>query len=409
MKILHTADWHIGAKWGIVDRTEDLLERAVPDIVNLAINEKVDMLLVAGDIFERQTNDSVQSAAEILREPFRELLDAHIDIVLLLGNHDSPPLFKFLRSAIQLVEGDKANRGRLHILNSAWVTTCKNLQIIHLPYMRPEHAAKTLQENFADLPDTVEMANWTIGRKLDQIAHKLRERIDHRLPALMAYHGTVQGTTIGTNEKTYEITYHQDFMLSPDSLLFNDQVPQYNALGHIHQYQELSRAVPTRYAGSIDRLDRGEREYEPSVILVELPENGRRAICERHKLPRPTPFLDENVSNQADLIALQDRLGAEKCSLALGHITLNCEPDQAYMLDQAVRDTFPRLQGVKNAVQRPRNVTHDKEMTAISDIKALANPPQTIRSYIAEKMPANEREGLLHALDVVEEALGHDH
>lgn len=408
MKILHTADWHIGEKWKGVDRTPDLLGRAVPDLVKLALTERVDMVLVAGDVFERQTQESVRNAAQTLRDPFRALLEANIDIVLLLGNHDSPSLFRFLRSAVELVSEEQPERGQLHILNGVWIKTISGLQIVHIPYLRAEQVEQASRSKAFELPNTAQMANWKMGRQLDQIAQTLRSRLDNSLPAMMTFHGTIQGATVGVNEQSREFTYHQGFMLSPNSLLFNDQVPQYNALGHIHKWQELSGSVPTWYSGSVDRLNLGERAYEPSVMVVEFPENGRYANCQRIPLPRPTPFLDEQIGTQVELQALCDELGQEKCQQALGQFTLTCEPTEAYALDQAIRDAFPRLRGVKEAVLRPRHIPR-QQSTIVRDIQSLNNPSQTIRTYITENVAEREQEGLLQALGAVEEKLGHDH
>lgn len=409
MKILHTADWHIGTKWEGVDRTPDLLGRAVPDLINIALTEQVDIVLIAGDVFERQTQKSVKNAAQTLREPFQALLQANIDIILLLGNHDSPALFRFLRSAVELVGQAKSERGKLHILNSAWLTTIANLQVIHLPYLRAEQIEKIAHSSALSKENTTEMANSQIGRQLDNIAQRLRNRLVDTLPAIMTFHGTIQGATIGTDEHSREFTYQQDFMLSPDSLLFNDQVPQYNALGHIHKWQELNNPVPTWYAGSIDRLNQGEIAYEPSVIIVEFPDNDRYAHCQRIPLPRPTPFLDEQLGTQAELQTLCAQLGAEKCQQALGQFTLTCDPTDAYALEQAIRDAFPRLRGVKKAVMRPRHTPRRGANTPTSDIKSLANPSQTIRTYISNNIAQTEQQSLLQALTIVEEHLDHDH
>lgn len=410
MKILHTADWHIGITWEGVDRSKDLLERAVPDVIKIALQEKVDMVLVAGDIFERQTNDALEKAAQTLREPFRELLDANIDIALLPGNHDSYPLFRFLRSAIELVGDRKNTQGQLYILNSPWITNIKDIQIIHLPYLRSEQIEKTLNETLSNLPGSIEEVHQELGRKLDQIAQRLRDKINHKLPVLMTYHGVVRGSTVGSDEQAYEFTYHQDFMLSSESLLFNDQVPNYNALGHIHKCQKLAGAVPTWYSGSIDRLNRGEKAYQPSVILVNYPDNGRQVEVECRHLPRPTPFLDDNIADEIQLKALCNELGTEACELALGHITLTGNPIEAYALDQAVRDAFPRLKGIKKAVLRSRTMFTDiADNTNTINIKDLVNPVRTIRTYISDKMPQEQQEGLFNALAIVEDELDHDH
>ncbi len=408
MKILHTADWHIGATWEGVDRSSDLLGRALPDIINIALNEKVDIVLVAGDIFERQTNEAIEKAAQTLGEPFKELLDANIDIALLPGNHDSYPLFRFLRSAIKLVGGNTNERGQLHVLNSAFVSHIKGLQFLHIPYMRADQIENLLNSISSESPNTIEGINQEIGRKLDQIALSLRGKIDHSRPALMTYHGVVKGSTVGPDEQAYEFTYNQDYMLSPESLLFNDQVPGYNALGHIHKCQELNGAVPTWYAGSIDRLDRGEKTYSPSVILVTYHNNNCQVEVEPKELPRPTPFLDEDIKDEKQLKALHDKLGSEGCNLALGRVTLSCDPVEAYILDQAVRDAFPRLKGIKGAVRRSRSTIIEADSSGnVINLNELINPVHTIRSYISENMPQERQEGLFNALAIVESEIVH--
>lgn len=406
MKILHTADWHIGATWEGIDRSSDLLDRALPDILNIALKEKVEIVLVAGDIFERQTNDSLEKAAKTLREPFKELLEANIDIALLPGNHDSYPLFRFLRSAIELVGENTYNRGQLHVLNRVFLSNIKGLQILHIPYVRSEQIESLLNMFSSESPNTIEGMHQEIGRKLDQVAQHLRRRLNHSEPTLMTYHGIVRGSTVGSDEQAYEFTYHQDYMLSPESLLFNDQVPSYNALGHIHKCQELKGTVPTWYAGSIDRLDRGEKTYKPSVVLVTYPDNSHQVEVERQQLPRPTPFLDEDIKDEKELKMLRDELGEESCSLALGRVTLSCDPVEAYILDQAVRDTFPRLKGIKGAVRRSRSTITEADCNEnVINLNELINPVQTIRTYISENLPQERQEGLFNALAIVESEL----
>jgi exonuclease SbcD len=408
VKVLHTSDWHIGAKWKSVDRASDLLERAVPDVVNLALAERVDVVLVTGDVFERQTTESLQQAAQTLGQPFRQLLDAHIDVVLLVGNHDSPSLFRLLRSAIELVGGSSQPRGQLKILNSPWVTTVRDLEIVSLPYLRPEQIDQVLQESAAQVANNVEMLHWQLGRKLDRIATELRSRLNPASPALLAYHGLVPGATLGVAEDAPEITYHQAYLLAPESLLFNDQVPQYNALGHIHKHQQLPGAVPTWYAGGIDRLNQGERDYTPSVVLINYPAKARRVEIETRQLSHPTPFVEEAISRETDLKAICDRLGEEGCRLALGRFTLTSAPADFHALDQAVRDSFPRLRNLKEAVVRPRQtMTWDGADISSTALSVLADPYQTIRTYVSDSIPLDERPGLLAALDRVKEELSH--
>lgn len=407
MKLLHTADWHIGSSWKGFDRAEDLLQRAVPDLVGIALNEHVDLVLIAGDVFEKQTTESLQQAAETLSKPFRALLDAHIDIALLVGNHDSPALFRVLRSAIELVGSESKLRGQIHILNSPWyLSNVRGIQILSLPYMRAEQILPWLQEEIGDQARNSELVNWELGRKLDRVAGQLRAKLDHSRPALLTYHGVVQGATTGVGAEEFEMTYNQGFMLTPTALLMNDQVPQYNALGHVHKAQELAGAVPIRYAGSIDRLNQGERAYTPAVMLVEFPEKGRRVEIQERALPRPTVFLDETISSESDVRALAAQLGAEECERALGRVLLDCDAGQSFALDQLARDTFPRLKHVKEAVLRPRQELNPS-LTAPDApfLQELSSPHKTIRSFIQHSVAKDKRPALLRALELVESEL----
>ena len=51
MKIVHTADWHLGRRLGRIDRTDDL-RRAVQQVADVCMRENADVLLVCGDLFE---------------------------------------------------------------------------------------------------------------------------------------------------------------------------------------------------------------------------------------------------------------------------------------------------------------------------------------------------------------------
>ena len=66
MRILHTADWHLGDRLGRIDRTGDL-RRAVERVAGYCTSERVDVLLVAGDLF------SEMAGPDGLRDAMRHL------------------------------------------------------------------------------------------------------------------------------------------------------------------------------------------------------------------------------------------------------------------------------------------------------------------------------------------------
>src|SRR5690606_36976975 len=86
MKILHTSDWHIGKQLHKYDLSEDL-NYFFNWLVNFIKTEKIDVLLVSGDIFD-QANPS-QAAFKQYYDLLKKLINRDCKIILTGGNHDS--------------------------------------------------------------------------------------------------------------------------------------------------------------------------------------------------------------------------------------------------------------------------------------------------------------------------------
>src|SRR5918911_3463838 len=102
MRILHTADWHLGDRLGRIDRTDDL-RRAVERVADYCRAERVDVLLVAGDLFSELAGpDSLREAIRHLQEVFEGFLSDGGTILTLTGNHDKENFCQTLRHAMSL-------------------------------------------------------------------------------------------------------------------------------------------------------------------------------------------------------------------------------------------------------------------------------------------------------------------
>src|SRR6188508_2169102 len=76
MRILHTADWHLGDRLGRIDRSQDL-RRAVERVGGYCRQEAVEVLLVAGDLFsELARPDGLRETIEHWQDVFRDFLSA---------------------------------------------------------------------------------------------------------------------------------------------------------------------------------------------------------------------------------------------------------------------------------------------------------------------------------------------
>src|SRR3954462_12153044 len=92
MRILHTADWHIGRRLGRHDRIDEMRD-ALDEVAAIADEERVDLVLVAGDVFDRAA-PSVESLSLGLTALLR--LARSRSVIVVAGNHDAPELFDAL-------------------------------------------------------------------------------------------------------------------------------------------------------------------------------------------------------------------------------------------------------------------------------------------------------------------------
>lgn len=86
MKILHTSDLHIGKYIGTYDLKEDT-EYVLNQVVDTAIRERVEVVLISGDVFDRP-NPS-EEAIKMYVSFLKQLLDKNIKVIAISGNHDS--------------------------------------------------------------------------------------------------------------------------------------------------------------------------------------------------------------------------------------------------------------------------------------------------------------------------------
>src|SRR5262249_10661826 len=118
-----------------------------------------------------------------------------------------------------------------------------------------------------------------------------RRSAEARLPAVLLTHLTVEGTEVGPHRIS-----PRDDIVAPRSAFPNFEL---SVIGHIHKPERLGGA-PFYYVGALDRMDMGERYYEPRVLLADLGPAGLRA--EPLSLPLdPTPFEEVVAASEEEL------------------------------------------------------------------------------------------------------------
>jgi exonuclease SbcD len=261
MRLLHTADWHVGRAIRGRSRQAEFAD-VLDEVVGIAQHEGVDAVLLAGDIYDHRAPSP--EADSLVFEALVRLHEAGIPVVAIPGNHDAPirleALSKLLRPIGVSVVPRVARPDAGSVIEVPSRDGREAALIACVPFVAPRRFGDA-----AELFDALEAWYQSyadgMGRVLDGMAASFRP---DRVNVLMA-HLFTDGAIPGGGE--HQITIGIEYAISPSRL---PPTASYVALGHVHRPQSVRGApAPTRYAGSLLQLDFGEREQTKSVTIVE--------------------------------------------------------------------------------------------------------------------------------------------
>jgi exonuclease SbcD len=405
MRILHTADWHLGDRLGRIDRTPDL-RRAVERIGEYCACENIDVLLVAGDLFsELARSDSLRESIEHWQSVFGEFLGRGGTIVALTGNHDNENFCRTLQHAMSLAAplpgdaGTLAPAGRLYLAAEPTLMRLADpaggeVQFILMPYPTPaRYLRNEASRRYASLAEK--------NQKLhDAFLTTLRElqappRFDRAVPAILSAHVNVRGAQIGAG--LFRLAEEDDVLVDAAAVGADFA---YVALGHIHKPQCLGGQKHVRYCGSIERLDLGERDDTKSVVVFEI--SGSGLVGEPRLLPMDaTPIYDVDISDPtANLEELKNKYAECAGDLVNLHIRYTAGVDSLEHLLRELEAIFPRWYN-----------REWKETTAVGE--SLANPDsrhggsfeQTVREFVRTELQNHDDSEVRELLDRLEALL----
>lgn len=357
MRLLHTADWHLGSRLSIHDRTEELFDQA-ERVCRLADEHDADVLLVAGDVFERRALPGLTKRLAVILTP---LVRRGTHIILVPGNHDNREHFRMMDALLTLEHGYSE---RVHVVQTRQVLTIEGVQFAVVPYPVREVLASHLPETTGTTPRNV-----ALSTAYAEVVRAVMGDLDPNLPAVFVAHINVAGVKTPSE---HELTYDEDIRLGRADLPLAANLA-YIALGHIHQPQEIPHPVPCRYSGSIDRLNLGERKDDKCVFLVDIPEAGP-AIVEPLLL-ETTPFHDLHLPT-ADLETLSDHRDIERAFVRV-HVETEVGDDPT-VLQRRVREMCPRCldvrfsgEGLTSAASGSLTNSRDYAQTALGHLREV--------------------------------------
>lgn len=405
IRLLHFADAHIDianygrhdAETGLPMRVMDFL-RALDQIVDAAIDEKVELVIFAGDAYkDRNPQPTFQRA---WGERMMRLSQAGIPTLLLVGNHDVAPA---TGRAHTLHEFSTLSVPHIHVADRIALWTPEqlglSLQIIAVPWVsrsrliaREDSAGKTVEEVYQLIEELV-----------SQRITQLIEKADPEIPLILTAHASVQGAKYGSERA---VMLGHELVLSGG--LVNHKKLDYVALGHIHKPQVLSEKdshPPIVYPGSIERIDFGEKE-DKRFVLAEVGKGEthwefrklqtRRFIDPDPITPRPDHFMEDILSQLP---------AAEDVADAVCRVRLSFPRDDEPLLDErAILEHFKDAFDVK--IQKHYQTSKRSRLGDAAGVEAMT-PLELLETYwLSEGLEAEELDRMQAlAKEVLAEAL----
>lgn len=284
LKIIHTADWHLGQTFFGYDREEEH-DAFLNWLAGTLAQQQTDVLLIAGDVF-----DVANPSASAQRRFFHFLKEANrrnpqLQVIVIAGNHDSAarleapvPLLEELNTSIVGIVR-RTECGEIDFDSLLIPLYNKNKEregwCLTVPYLRQ-----------GDYPASEETHD-TYLAGINRMYRSLYDFADARrqpgeaLIAMGHLHAT--GAELSDDDRSERIIMGGLESVSADTF---DEGLAYTALGHIHKAQRLGGRDNLRYSGSPLPMSFSETNYRHQVVAFTV-ENG----CLSEVAPVPIPLL----------------------------------------------------------------------------------------------------------------------
>jgi exonuclease SbcD len=378
--ILHFADAHIDmANYGRHDpesglplRVIDFL-KSLDTIVDAAIQEKVDLVLFAGDAY-KDRNPAPTFQREWGRRIIR-LSKAGIPTLLLVGNHDLSPA---LGRAHAIEEFNTLEVPHVHVISKPTFLKPADLdgvplQIMALPWIsRSGLLAHFGLRGAAAQPGQVYEE---LESRLIALVDEWFDEIEPDLPVVLTAHASVQGAQYGAERS---VMLGGDLVL-PGSLVRDPRL-DYVALGHIHKPQDLNSEShpPVIYPGSIERVDFGEVADEKFFVIADVQRGETRV--DWHQLTSIRPFVDRSLTltSKDDIDrSLREALGPQDLLAgAIVRLTVDYPRDWEALIDDAAlreyaRDAFEFHLAKRPQIEARVRIPDDQNVGSMSPMELL--------------------------------------
>lgn len=265
MRILHTSDWHLGHRLYDRDRGKEQ-QLALDWLLQTISEEAVDVLIVAGDIFD------VGNPPNYAREQYFNFL-ARIKntncqhVIVVGGNHDSPsmlnaPAAVFKHFNIHVIGAATANPADQIIeLKDPAGELCAVVAAV--PFLRDRDLHYS--QSAASVGEREKHLQNGIRKHYQQLADLVEAYSKHAIPILTTGHLYAHGASAEEKRSNIYIGNRSNIKAGDFPSVFD-----YVALGHIHRPQKVGKLAHVRYSGSLIPLDFSELGDQKQVFILDF-------------------------------------------------------------------------------------------------------------------------------------------
>ena len=288
IRILHTADWHLGQSFFGYDRLQEH-EVFLNWLAEEIRQKEIDALIISGDVFD-VSNPSATSQRLYYQFIYRITAEnPNLQIVIVAGNHDSAarleaplPLLQAMRTEVRGVvyklEGGEIDYDRLviELKNRAGEV---EILCMAVPFLRQGDYPMVQTEGNPYAEGVREL--------YAQLLQRLWKRRKENQSILAIGHLQATGSEIAEKDYSERTVIGGLECISPEA--FSEQIA-YTALGHIHKAQRVSGRENVRYAGSPIPMSFAEKNYHHGVVMVTF-DQGDAVEIVRIECPKSVPLV----------------------------------------------------------------------------------------------------------------------
>jgi exonuclease SbcD len=384
MRFLHTADWHAGkllrGRSRIAEQRDVLAE-----ILDIAVREKVDYLLIAGDVFD---SPAPPADAELVVLNFLSELVRHgIGAVMIGGNHDHPKRLEALRGLLDPLrvyirpEAAAPDDGGIVRLEK----NGESAVVAALPWI-PDRllidTAKMMLPEDQWYAEYAEVAGGFCGG--------FANHFDPKAINILMAHLFVQGADTTASERAI----HTSAPFAVSAAYFPASA-HYIALGHLHRPQLIAAPAPAYFAGSTLQLDFGETGQAKRVVLIDA-HPGKPSHVESIALTRGRRLQDARGTLE-DLRARAKEFGDDYL-----RVTVEVETAQAG-ISAEVREFLPNAIDIR---VEARVIESDAEASRDAALAAMG-PADLFAEYYRQSQQSEVPKDMLQLFRELHEGVRH--